>query len=89
MVLLHVELFDFLRAYSALMPPNDISFPAHLPPSTVHDFLVNSILLNPQYQAYPPSKQYQKSFWKWTIHQLENMLSSEACALKVIWDLNV
>jgi hypothetical protein len=84
MVLLHVELFDLLRGYLALVPPNILSFPSHLPRSSVDDFLVNFILLNPQFQTYSPSKQYQKSFWKWVIHQLENTLSDEACSPKVI-----
>lgn len=67
----HSDLFLLLRQFCSLVPPIALFFPDHLPASDVHDFLVDSILLHPHLQQYPPSKQYQKSFWKWCISHLE------------------
>ncbi|OCH95682.1 hypothetical protein OBBRIDRAFT_871167 [Obba rivulosa] len=65
-------LFDVLRAYAALYPPRLLQFPREFKFHQVHNFLVDSILLNRHFQEYPPSAQYQASFWKWAIDRLEN-----------------
>ncbi|KAI0652448.1 putative methyltransferase-domain-containing protein [Trametes meyenii] len=76
MLALPDPLFDVLRAYATLQPPKsieqrDIGF------NTLHGCLLNHILLNPHFQKYPPSKQYQVTFWKWAIAWLERLLSDE------------
>ncbi|KAF8079091.1 putative methyltransferase-domain-containing protein [Lyophyllum atratum] len=73
------ELFDVLRAFASLVPPSKICFPKNLSPLIVHAFFLEQILLDPHFVQYPPSEQYQKIFWKWAIHHLENMPPTEAC----------
>ncbi|KAJ7606813.1 hypothetical protein FB45DRAFT_1068225 [Roridomyces roridus] len=67
------ELFEILRGYAALVPPKHLQFPTHLEAHVINTFLADRILTNPHFERYPPSKQYQKSFWKWTIDHLEKM----------------
>ncbi|KDQ31265.1 hypothetical protein PLEOSDRAFT_1037061 [Pleurotus ostreatus PC15] len=68
----HRDLFALKKAYAALRPPAQIKFPGYLCFSTAHDFLLRSILLDPHLQRYPPSRQYQTVFWKWSIAHLES-----------------
>lgn len=88
MVTLNEDTFKILRGYSALLPPRTMKFPNHLPLADLHRFLVDSVLLGqnlPHLQAYPPSKIYQYSFWKWAIYCLEEMLKKEeACITNII-----
>jgi hypothetical protein len=72
-----------LRGYAALVPTNALRVPSQLPFVQVHDFLLGSILLDPHLQAYPPSKQYQRFFWKWAIDLLESMAVDEACIHRI------
>ncbi|KZP28831.1 hypothetical protein FIBSPDRAFT_917512 [Athelia psychrophila] len=79
-MLLPRVLFDILRGYSSLVPPKLLLFPKELPFTEIRDFLVKALLLAkdvPHLQAYPPSDQYQFSFWKWAIHNLEEMAATE------------
>ncbi len=73
-------LFDVLRAYATLQPPRSIERP-DASFSTIHDFLLHHLLLNPHFADYPPSRQYQIAFWKWSIEWLEGLMSGEACYL--------
>ena len=82
MVTLHKDLFDILLGYSALTIPRNLHFPLHLSFNDVHDFLVETVLLCddlPHLKAYPPSNEYQYTFWKWAIQGLEDMWTDEAC----------
>ncbi|KIM88688.1 hypothetical protein PILCRDRAFT_2883 [Piloderma croceum F 1598] len=84
MVTLHKDLFDILLGYSALIIPRHMHFPFQLSFNDVHDFLVKTVLLGhdlPHLKAYPPSNEYQYTFWKWAIHGLEDMLADEACII--------
>ncbi|KAH9849275.1 hypothetical protein C2E23DRAFT_870795 [Lenzites betulinus] len=70
-------LFDVLRAYGTLQPPKsirkeDITF------NPLHSFLLDHILLSHHFEAFPPSKQYQSSFWRWAIDWLEELVADEA-----------
>ncbi|KAI8990592.1 hypothetical protein BD414DRAFT_438344 [Trametes punicea] len=69
-------LFDVLRAYATLQAPATIKLP-ELAFATVHDFLLHTVLANPHFEEYPPSKQYQVLFWKWVIDWLEHRASDE------------
>jgi hypothetical protein len=71
------DLFELLRGYSALVPVKFLFFPFNLPFFLVHDFLLNEILLEPHFGVYPPSKEYQYTFWKWAICNLEQMISDD------------
>ncbi|KAJ7157089.1 hypothetical protein C8R46DRAFT_1165547 [Mycena filopes] len=74
---IHPDLFQILRGYASLIPPNHLRFPVHLETRITNEFLVENILLNPHFQHYPPSKQYRRSFWKWIIPHLEKKLQTE------------
>ncbi|KAJ7292788.1 hypothetical protein C8J57DRAFT_1267076 [Mycena rebaudengoi] len=74
---IHPDLFELLRKYSSLIPPKHLRFPSNLRAVTVHDFLINHVLLSAHFQAYPPSNQQQKAFWKWAIPHLEKQLEAE------------
>ena len=76
-------LFHVLRAYAILQPPRSISKP-NTSFSILHDFVLHHILHNPHFQQYPPSKQYQLSFWKWAIEWLESLISEEACKINTL-----
>ncbi|TFY71174.1 hypothetical protein EVG20_g1823 [Dentipellis fragilis] len=71
------ELLGLLRGYGALISPNLLHFPIHLPFTYVHDFLLDSILLNGHFVEFPPSDHYQTFFWKWVISHLETMAVEE------------
>ncbi|KAJ7201323.1 hypothetical protein GGX14DRAFT_524451 [Mycena pura] len=73
-VSLHPDLFQILRGYAALIPPRCLQFPPHLSTQLIHDVLLEHVLLSPHFQLYPPSRQYQKAFWKCIISHLENKL---------------
>ncbi|KAF9011079.1 putative methyltransferase-domain-containing protein [Cyathus striatus] len=83
MVSLRKDLFILLRGFLGHLSPNNLSFPPGLPFKTIHDFLLNNILLNPHVQAYSPSSQYQKLFWKWAISQLEGLPQSDEDAMEI------
>lgn len=70
-------LFNILRAYATLQPPKSIQKP-EVPFSAAHDFLLQRLLLSPHFNDYPPSRQYQITFWKWAIEWLESLMSGEA-----------
>ena len=64
---------QLLRPFFALTPPSALKFPSEYFPTEINDFLVNNILLSSHFQSYPPSKQYQRRFWKWAIETLEQL----------------
>ncbi|KAF9469744.1 putative methyltransferase-domain-containing protein [Collybia nuda] len=80
MTLLTLELFEILRGFSSLVPPNSLIFPTRLSSSLIHDFFLTSILTSPHFKIFPPSVQYQKQFWKWAITHLETLDGDEASA---------
>ncbi|KAG7452188.1 uncharacterized protein BT62DRAFT_999946 [Guyanagaster necrorhizus] len=65
------QLFTLLREYAAIVPTSQMRYPHSIPKDTLHDFLLRSIILGPHFRKYSPSKQYQKSFWKWIVQHLE------------------
>ncbi|KAH7906474.1 putative methyltransferase-domain-containing protein [Hygrophoropsis aurantiaca] len=67
------NLFSLLWGYSALVAPQKLVFPTHLPFSIVQHFLIHHILLNPHLEIYSPSERYQYTFWKWVTQCLETM----------------
>lgn len=73
----HSVLLDLLRGYAALSPVRFLEFPSHMAFDIVHNFLMDDILLNPQFTMYSPSIQYQTVFWKWALYNLEMMADSE------------
>ncbi|KZT08561.1 uncharacterized protein LAESUDRAFT_648541 [Laetiporus sulphureus 93-53] len=70
------SLLDVLRGFASLCPSR-LQQPPLVGFKEFHDFLLHSILLNPHFQQYPPSKQYQASFWKWAIGLLERLVTEE------------
>lgn len=79
-IIMHGELLTLVKQFCSLTLPKFLSFPSGLPAPTIQEFLIQAILLNPHIQKYPPARQYQKSFWKWFISNLECILTDEVCA---------
>ncbi|KAI0800674.1 putative methyltransferase-domain-containing protein, partial [Fomes fomentarius] len=69
-------LLNVLRAYATLRPPKAIWRP-EVSFSLAHDFFLDHLLLNPHFKQFPPSIQYQITFWKWAIEWLEGLMSEE------------
>ncbi len=69
------ELFTILQEYAAIVPASRMQFPHSISKDTLHDFLLQSIVLDPHFSKYSPSKQYQRSFWKWVVPHLELVCS--------------
>ncbi|KAJ6520354.1 hypothetical protein C8R45DRAFT_1086224 [Mycena sanguinolenta] len=78
MISIHPDLFQILRGYASLVPPSRLQFPSHLQTQVIHDFLVDHILANLHFRNYPPSADYQRSFWKWIIPQLEKSVALDS-----------
>ncbi|GAV98902.1 Protein FAM86B1 [Lentinula edodes] len=69
------EMFTVFRDYASLVPARFIQIPPNVPFAEINRCLVELLILNPHFQKYPPSKQYQRSFWKIIIGQLEDILT--------------
>ena len=69
-------LSNILHAYSALVPPRQITIPSQAF-SEVHGFFLTNILLNEHLNQYPPSQTYQRKFWKWALERLEDLCKNE------------
>ncbi|TFK86583.1 hypothetical protein K466DRAFT_492516 [Polyporus arcularius HHB13444] len=78
-------MFHILRSYATLRTPRSIQEPS-VSFKPAHDFLLYHLLLNPHFQEFPPSTQYQLSFWKWAISWLEELMSGEACKILACYD---
>lgn len=72
------DLLEILGSYANLVPPKHICFSSSLSFASSHNFFLEHILLGSYFQAYPPSAQYQLSFWKWAMSNLESRINSEA-----------
>jgi hypothetical protein len=73
---LHPTLLRVLCCYGALSPAALVGLPGDLPFSTVHEFFL-TLLDDPHFRAYPPSPEFQRSWWKWVVDQLEALLRSD------------
>ncbi|KAK0208676.1 hypothetical protein DFS33DRAFT_1380177 [Desarmillaria ectypa] len=78
------ELFTVLREYAAIVPVSRMQFPHSISKVTLHNFLLQSIILDPHFQKYSPSKQYQKSFWKWVVQYLDLDVEIDTRILSVL-----
>ncbi|KAK0233548.1 hypothetical protein IW262DRAFT_89074 [Armillaria fumosa] len=65
------QLLTILQQYAAIVPASRIQFPHSISKETLHEFLLQSIILDPHFSKYSPSKQYQRSFWKSVVQHLE------------------
>ena len=66
-----MALHDILRRYSCLAPLRSFSLPQDVPRQILQDFLVKNVLNNELLAKYPPSVDYQRSFWKNVVSHLE------------------
>ncbi|PBL00670.1 hypothetical protein ARMGADRAFT_1006815 [Armillaria gallica] len=78
------ELFTILQEYAAIVPASRMQFPHSISKDTLHDFLLQSIILDPHFSKYSPSKQYQRSFWKWVVQHLELDVEIDTRILSVL-----
>ncbi|KAJ3731907.1 putative methyltransferase-domain-containing protein [Lentinula guzmanii] len=69
------EIFALLRDYASLVPARFIQIPSNISFAEMNRCLVELIALNPHFQLYAPSNQYQRSFWKTMVRQLEDLLN--------------
>lgn len=63
--------------FALLVPPSSLLLPDKSF-EEIHDELVNKILLDAHLNEYPPSKEYQLSFWKWAVKRLETLAINKA-----------
>ncbi|EAU92324.2 hypothetical protein CC1G_00543 [Coprinopsis cinerea okayama7 len=64
-------LFEVVRQYACLSPVNAISLPKDISNTVLQDFLVKELLEDQHLKVYPPSQQYQRTFWKKIVAHLE------------------
>lgn len=69
-------LFAILQGYASLKATREFPELSNASFHITHHFFLNWLLLNPHFQAYPPSRQYQALFWKWAVGKLEALLAS-------------
>ncbi|KAL1732085.1 hypothetical protein EV714DRAFT_282946 [Schizophyllum commune] len=69
------QVFELVRGYASLVPPSNLSFPNVKSLSTLMEAIVAHLLESDHFGQYAPSAQYQKTFWKWAIDNLERLLS--------------
>ncbi|KAL5519172.1 hypothetical protein ACEPAH_855 [Sanghuangporus vaninii] len=65
------ELFFILRAFASLSPIKYLAWPATTPVEEIQSFLIDHLISSDHFRLYPPSANYQKSFWKWVISRIE------------------
>ena len=67
------------RQYARLAPFAHLQSPSAFAGgfNTVHDVLLNKILLDAHLLAYPPAPEYQLKFWKWAVQELEALIGDE------------
>ena len=75
------ELVKVLQWFATLKSVKTFRLPTDMQFLRVHEFFLKYILLSAHFKDYPPSKDYQYSFWKWAINYLESLPRSEACTL--------
>ncbi|SJL06097.1 uncharacterized protein ARMOST_09433 [Armillaria ostoyae] len=82
------ELFTILQEYAAIVPASRMRFPHCISKDALHDFLLQSIILDPHFNKYSPSKQYQKSFWKWVVQHLELDVEIDTRILSILTEIS-
>ncbi|TFK26675.1 hypothetical protein FA15DRAFT_637058 [Coprinopsis marcescibilis] len=65
------HLFELTRQYASLSAQNTLIY-GNISHTTIQDFLIKNIISSDHFSQYPPSTQYQKSFWKRVIVHLES-----------------
>ncbi|KAJ3830332.1 putative methyltransferase-domain-containing protein [Lentinula raphanica] len=70
-------MFDIIMGYAFLAQPRSIELPSGISFAEINRCLVEHIVLNPHFQLYPPSRQYQRAFWKTMIGRLEELLARQ------------
>lgn len=79
-------LFAVLQGYASLTTTRELPDLKTVSFEEAHDFFLNWLLLNPHFQAYPPSRQYQALFWKWAVGRLEESLASQVSLALLLID---
>lgn len=80
---MHPELDVVLQGYCRLAKLSELSLPDSVGLEELQQFLVAQLLLDSHLQSYPPSQQYQKTFWKWYIIELEKKCLTEVSLVKI------
>lgn len=58
-----------LRVFGALQLPSQ--YCSSLNVYGLQEFILEKILLSSHFEKYPPSKAYQRLFWKWVVERIE------------------
>jgi hypothetical protein len=69
------HLFRLLCCYASLSSPSSLGLPADLSFPAAHAFFL-SLLDDPHLVAYPPAPEFQRTWWKWALAQLEELLQT-------------
>ncbi|KAF9566898.1 hypothetical protein CPC08DRAFT_681596 [Agrocybe pediades] len=64
---------SLLRSFYSLAPVNSLKLPNDCSFAAISQCLVANILQDDHFLSYPPSRQYQRRFWKWAIESLEDL----------------
>lgn len=67
------QLFPFIQRYGLLAPVDESLWPLDTSTEDIQDYLIKHILTSVHFETYPPSKTYQRKFWKWTIEKIEEL----------------
>ncbi|EJD03748.1 uncharacterized protein FOMMEDRAFT_167074 [Fomitiporia mediterranea MF3/22] len=65
------QLFSLLQSFASLVPTKDIGWPTSASADEIQEFLIQRFISSAHFQSYTPAENYQKSFWKWVITNLE------------------
>ncbi|KAJ3721890.1 hypothetical protein C8R42DRAFT_64503 [Lentinula raphanica] len=76
------DMLDIIVGYAFLAQPRSIELPSGISFAEINRCLVEHIVLNPHFQLYPPSKQYQRAFWKTMIGRLEELLARQEAEVR-------
>lgn len=63
--------------FALLVPPSSLFLPDESF-EELHEVLLNRIFLDAHLNEYPPSKEYQLTFWKWALKHLETLAKYKA-----------
>ncbi|KAI5124119.1 hypothetical protein M0805_000932 [Coniferiporia weirii] len=68
---MHEELFFLIQSYASLAPVSGLTWPVSIPCDQAQKSLIEHLISSKHFQSFPPSYSYQRSFWKWTLENLE------------------
>ncbi|KAH8119986.1 putative methyltransferase-domain-containing protein [Phellopilus nigrolimitatus] len=65
------QLFTLLQSYASLVPLSKLEWPSQNSNHDIQNVLIDHLVSSDHFRSYPPDANYQRSFWKWTIRNIE------------------